>query len=320
MHYPRFLCRWISTPSADAKRNAMKLATLRRPDGSLTTAVVVDDEIVDLSVAAPDVPGEMSALLAAGPEALARARDAGAGSAGRGPLDLAALAAPVQRPGKFLAVGLNYADHIAESGAPTPEYPTVFAKTSSCVNGPFDDVLRPAISVELDYEGELGFVIGTRCRHVPRDRAHEVIAGYVIVDDFTVRDIQFRSGQWTLGKSFDTHGVIGPWIVTGDELADPHSLPIRTLVNGEQRQSSNTSNLIFDCFAQIEIISSICTLEPGDVVATGTPGGVGKALGKLLVPGDVVRVEIDGIGAIENRVVQEQLPADAGVASVSVGA
>jgi len=298
----------------------MKLATLRRPDGSLTTAVVVDDEIVDLSVAAPDVPGEMSALLASGPEALARVQDAATGSAGRGPLDRAALAAPVQRPGKFLAVGLNYADHIAESGAPTPEYPTVFAKASSCVNGPFDDVLRPAISDELDYEGELGFVIGTRCRHVPRDRAHEVIAGYVIVDDFTVRDIQFRSGQWTLGKSFDTHGVIGPWIVTGDELGDPHSLPIRTLVNEEQRQSSNTSNLIFDCFAQIEIISSICTLEPGDVVATGTPGGVGKALGKLLVPGDVVRVEIDGIGAIENRVVQEQLPADAGVASVSVGA
>ncbi len=298
----------------------MKLATLRRPDGSLTTAVVVADEIVDLSVAVPDVPSEMSALLAAGPAALARARDAAAGPAGREPLDLGALAAPVQRPGKFLAVGLNYADHIAESGAPTPEYPTVFAKTSSCVNGPFDDVLRPAISDELDYEGELGFVIGTRCRHVPRDRAHEVIAGYVIVDDFTVRDIQHRSGQWTLGKSFDTHGVIGPWIVTGDELGDPHSLPIRTLVNGELRQSSNTSNLIFDCFAQIEIISSICTLEPGDVVATGTPGGVGKALGKLLVPGDVVRVEIDGIGTIENRVVQEQLPADAGVASVSVRA
>jgi len=298
----------------------MKLATLRRPDGSLTTAVVVDDEIVDLSVAAPHVPGEMSALLAAGPEALARVREAAAGSTGRVALDRAALAAPVQRPGKFLAVGLNYADHIAESGAPTPEYPTVFAKTSSCVNGPYDDVLRPAISDALDYEGELGFVIGTRCRHVPRDRAHEVIAGYLIVDDFKVRDIQHRSGQWTLGKSFDTHGVIGPWIVTGDELGDPHSLPIRTFVNGELRQSSNTSNLIFDCFAQIEIISSICTLEPGDVVATGTPGGVGMAIGKLLVPGDVVRVEIDGIGATENRVVQEELPADAGVASVSVGA
>ena len=297
----------------------MKLATIRRPDGSLTTAVVVDDEVVDLSVAAPEVPTDMSALLAAGAEALSRARDAAAGSAGRSPLDLTALAAPVRRPGKFLAVGLNYADHIAESGAPTPDYPTVFAKASSCVNGPFDDVLRPAISDELDYEGELGFVIGTRCRHVRRDRAHEVIAGYVIVDDFTVRDIQHRSGQWTLGKSFDTHGVTGPWIVTPDEV-DPHNLPIRTLVNGELRQSSNTSNLIFDCFAQVEIMSSICTLEPGDVVATGTPGGVGKALGKLLVPGDVVRVEIDGIGAIENRVVQEELPADAAVASVAVGA
>jgi 2-keto-4-pentenoate hydratase/2-oxohepta-3-ene-1,7-dioic acid hydratase in catechol pathway len=297
----------------------MKLATLRRPDGSLTTAVVTGDEVVDLSIAAPGVPTEMAALLAGGPNVLARVQEAASGHQGRGPLDPAALAAPVQRPGKFLAVGLNYADHIAESGAPTPDYPTVFAKASSCVNGPYDPVLRPAISDELDYEGELGFVIGTRCRHVSRERAHEVIAGYTIIDDFTVRDIQHRSGQWTLGKSFDTHGPIGPWIVTGDEL-DPHALAIRTLVNGEQRQSSNTSNLIFDCFAQVEIISGICTLEPGDVIATGTPGGVGKALGKMLVAGDVVRVEIEGIGAIENRVVQEQLPTDSAVASAVVGA
>ena len=297
----------------------MKLATLRRPDGSLTTAVVTGDDVVDLSIAAPGVPTEMAALLAGGPDVLARVQEAASGEKGRGPLDPAALAAPVQRPGKFLAVGLNYADHIAESGAPTPDYPTVFAKASSCVNGPYDPVLRPAISDELDYEGELGFVIGTRCRHVSRERAHEVIAGYTIIDDFTVRDIQHRSGQWTLGKSFDTHGPIGPWIVTGDEL-DPHSLEIRTLVNGEQRQLSNTSNLIFDCFAQVEIISGICTLEPGDVIATGTPGGVGKALGKMLVAGDVVRVEIEGIGAIENRVVQEQLPTDSAVASAVVGA
>ncbi len=297
----------------------MKLATLRRADGSHTTAVVADGEVVDLSIAAPGVPTEMSALLAAGPDVLARVQEAASGENGRGPLDPAMLAAPVQRPGKFLAVGLNYADHIAESGAPTPDYPTVFAKASSCVNGPYDPVLRPAISDELDYEGELGFVIGTRCRHVSRERAHEVIAGYTIIDDFTVRDIQHRSGQWTLGKSFDTHGPIGPWIVTGDEL-DPHSLAIRTLVNGEVRQSSNTSNLIFDCFAQVEVISGICTLEPGDVIATGTPGGVGKALGKMLVAGDVVRVEIEGIGAIENRVVQEQLPADSAVASAVVGA
>jgi 2-keto-4-pentenoate hydratase/2-oxohepta-3-ene-1,7-dioic acid hydratase in catechol pathway len=297
----------------------MKLATLRRPDGSLTTAVVTGDEMVDLSVAALGVPTEMSALLAGGREVLELVRNAAASGDGRSPLNLTALAAPVPRPGKFLAVGLNYADHIAESGAPTPDYPTVFAKASSCVNGPYDDVLRPAISDELDYEGELGFVIGTRCRHVSRERAHEVIAGYTIIDDFTVRDIQHRSGQWTLGKSFDTHGPIGPWIVTGDEL-DPHTLAIRTLVNGEERQSSNTSNLIFDCFAQVEIISGICTLEPGDVIATGTPGGVGKALGKMLVAGDVVRVEIEGIGAIENRVVQEQLPTDSAVASAVVGA
>jgi 2-keto-4-pentenoate hydratase/2-oxohepta-3-ene-1,7-dioic acid hydratase in catechol pathway len=286
----------------------MKLATMRRPDGSLTTVIVENDETVDLATAAPELPGGLAALLAAGPDALAQARDVAASRVGRQPLDRDALAAPIQHPGKFLAVGLNYADHIAESGAPTPDYPTVFAKMSSCVNGPYDDVLRPAVSDELDYEGELGFVIGTRCRHVPRERAREVIAGYLVVNDFTVRDIQHRTGQWTLGKSFDTHGVTGPWIVTGDEI-DPHSLPIRTFVNGELRQSSNTSNLIFDCFAQVEIISSICTLEPGDIVATGTPGGVGKALGKLLVPGDVVRVEIDGIGAVENHIVQEQVPA-----------
>jgi len=296
----------------------MKLATLRRPDGSLTTAVVSDEEVIDLSVAAPELPTEMAALLAGGPGVLRRVREAATSPGGRSPLEAASLAAPVQRPGKFLAIGLNYADHIAESGAPTPDYPTVFAKASSCVNGPYDDVLRPAISDALDYEGELGFVIGTRCRHVRRENAHKVIAGYLIVNDFSVRDIQHRGGQWTLGKSFDTHGVLGPWIVTADEL-DPHGLPLRTLVNGEVRQSSDTSNLIFDCFAQIEIISSICTLEPGDVIATGTPGGVGMAFGKMLVPGDSVRVEIDGIGAIENRVVQEQLPADAAVASAAAG-
>jgi 2-keto-4-pentenoate hydratase/2-oxohepta-3-ene-1,7-dioic acid hydratase in catechol pathway len=297
----------------------MKLATLRRPDGSLTTAVVSSEDVVDLSAADPGLPTEMSELLAAGADALAMVSKAASTAAGHIPLEVASLAAPVQRPGKFLAVGLNYADHVAESGAPTPAYPTVFAKASSCVNGPYDPVLRPAISDALDYEGELGFVIGTRCRHVRREDAHDVIAGYLIVNDFSVRDIQHRSGQWTLGKSFDTHGVIGPWIVTPDELDDPHTLGLETFVNGEVRQSSNTSNLIFDCFAQIEIISSICTLEPGDVVATGTPGGVGMAFGKMLVPGDCVRVEIEGIGAIENRIVQEQLPADAAVASAAEG-
>jgi 2-keto-4-pentenoate hydratase/2-oxohepta-3-ene-1,7-dioic acid hydratase in catechol pathway len=223
----------------------------------------------------------------------------------RSPLELSRLASPVASPGKFFAIGLNYADHIAETGAEAPKFPNVFAKMPSCVAGPYDEVQLPSVSDQLDYEGELGFVIGTRCRHVSRQRASEVIAGYVVINDYSVRDYQMRTSQWILGKSFDTHGVIGPWLVTADEIADPHTLPIRTLVNGELRQSSNTSNLIFDCFDAVELLSSVCTLEPGDVVATGTPGGVGMATGTFLAPGDVVRVEIDGIGAIENRIVPE---------------
>jgi 2-keto-4-pentenoate hydratase/2-oxohepta-3-ene-1,7-dioic acid hydratase in catechol pathway len=281
----------------------LRLGTLRSPDGPRPVAVV-GDEVVDLTVAAPDLPPHIVDLLAmgdAGVERVAAAVDSGRG---REPLDRTRLGCPVGRPAKFFAVGLNYADHVAESGQPTPEFPTVFSKMPSCVIGPFDDVQRPAVSDQLDYEGELGFVIGRRCRHVPRDHAHEVIAGYVVVNDYSVRDYQMRVSQWLLGKSFDTHGVIGPWIAMGDEL-DPHKLDIKTWVNGEIRQSSNTEQLIFDCFDQVALLSNVCTLEPGDVVATGTPGGVGFASGQFLRPGDVVRVEIEGIGAIENRIVQE---------------
>ena len=284
----------------------MRLGSIRTERGTVAAAIVAD-EIIDLARAAPDLPVELSALLAQGDSALQRVRNVIAGGEHRQTLTAASLAAPIQRPGKFLAVGLNYADHIAETGQETPEFPTVFAKMPTSVAGPYDEVQRPFISDKLDYEGELGFVIGRRCRHVPRGRAHEVIAGYVVINDYSVRDVQLRTSQWVLGKSFDTHGVIGPWIVTADEL-DPGALPIRTLVNGEIRQESNTSNLIFGCFEQVELLSSICTLEPGDVVATGTPSGVGMASDRYLVPGDVVRVEIDGIGAIENRIVQEAAP------------
>jgi 2-keto-4-pentenoate hydratase/2-oxohepta-3-ene-1,7-dioic acid hydratase in catechol pathway len=285
----------------------MKLATIRRADGAVVTAAVVDDEVVDLSNTSPDLPTEMSLLLAAGPSALEEVQRVIDAGSERLPLSEVTLLAPVQRPGKFLAVGLNYADHVAESGAETPQYPTVFAKASSSVAGPYDDVLKPVVSDQLDYEGELGFVIGTRCKHVSRERAHEVIAGYTVINDYSVRDVQLRTPQWVLGKSFDTHGVIGPWIVTGDEI-DPHDLPIRTIVNGEVRQESNTGQLIFDCFEQVAIVSSMCTLEPGDVFATGTPGGVGIASGQFLKPGDTVRVEIDGIGMVENQIVLEQAP------------
>src|ERR1700733_8680684 len=285
----------------------MKLATVRTPHGT-TTAAVLSEELVDLHAADSEIPPRMIDLLAGGKPMLERVRAGIDSGQGRFPLAGAKFAAPVIPP-KFFAVGLNYAAHIAESGVSAPEYPVVFGKMTSCVVGPNDDVLRPIVSEQLDYEGELGVVIGKRCKHVTRDRASEVIAGYTVINDVSVRDFQLRSQQFTLGKSFDTHGVIGPWIVTADEL-DPATLDIRTFVNGEVRQRSNTRNLIFDCYAQVEVLSSACTLEPGDVIATGTPSGVAMAFQppRWLVPGDVVRVEIDGIGAIENRIVQEAAP------------
>jgi 2-keto-4-pentenoate hydratase/2-oxohepta-3-ene-1,7-dioic acid hydratase in catechol pathway len=217
------------------------------------------------------------------------------------------LEAPIPRPPKFLAVGLNYADHVAESGREAPEHPTIFNKQSTCVVGPDEAVHVPRASHVVDYEGELGFVIGRRCRHVPRDDAPDVIAGYTIVNDVTVRDWQLRVHTWTMGKSFDTHGPIGPWIVTSDDIPDPHRLDLRTWVNGELRQESNTKELIFDCFALVEHLSTAFTLEPGDVVATGTPSGVGIAMKppRLLQAGDVVKIEIEGIGTLENPVIAE---------------
>jgi 2-keto-4-pentenoate hydratase/2-oxohepta-3-ene-1,7-dioic acid hydratase in catechol pathway len=165
----------------------------------------------------------------------------------------------------------------------------------------------PRVSTALDYEGEMGFVIGRRCRHVPRERAHEVIAGYLIVNDVSVRDWQRRSPTMTLGKSFDTHGPTGPWLVTPDEIGDPHNLDLRTLVNGEERQHSNTRLLFFNCFEQVETLSTVFTLEPGTIISTGTPGGVAAAMKppKWLTVGDLVRVEVERIGFIESRVVEE---------------
>jgi 2-keto-4-pentenoate hydratase/2-oxohepta-3-ene-1,7-dioic acid hydratase in catechol pathway len=266
--------------------------------------IVTGDEIVDLG-AVPGVPADMCELLALGDEGLALVAAAERGAA-RSPLADVRLLAPIERPQKFFAVGLNYADHVAESGMETPEFPTVFTKMSSCVTGPFDAVERPKVSDSLDYEGELGVVIGRECRHVSREETAGVIAGYLICNDVSVRDWQLRTTQWVLGKSFDTHGPIGPYVTTADEV-DAGSLDIRTWVNGELRQSSNTSNLIFDIAEQVAILSTVCTLLPGDIIATGTPGGVGQSMKppRFLVPGDVVRVQIDGLGAIENQIVQE---------------
>jgi 2-keto-4-pentenoate hydratase/2-oxohepta-3-ene-1,7-dioic acid hydratase in catechol pathway len=289
----------------------VKLATFRH-DGSTRIGVVDGDQMVDLSAAAPGLPAEMPAFLAAGDAALDAARGALADGA-RLPLAAVALAAPVLRPPKILAIGVNYRDHVEEAkagGMKIPEHPVVFNKQSTSVVGPTDACHLPRVSSALDYEGELAFVIGKPCRHVPRDRAAEVIAGYTIVNDVSVRDWQLRVPTFTMGKSFDTHCPMGPWIVTGDEFGDPHSHDIKTWVNGELRQSSNTKNLIFDCFDLVEHLSTAFTLEPGDVIPTGTPGGVGIAMKppRLLKAGDVVRIAIEGIGEIENAVIEE--PAD----------
>ena len=194
----------------------MKLARFTH-NNATRLGVVVDDSIVDLG-AVPELPRDMVAFLSAGKDAFDRARSAVRDKVRSLPLRDVKLEAPVAQPPEFLAIGLNYADHVAESGMKQPEFPMFFNKQATCVNAPYDPIHRPRVSEALDYEGELGIVIGKRCRHVPRDRAHEVIAGYLIVNDVSVRDWQRRAQTMTLGKSFDTHGPIGPWIVTSDEM------------------------------------------------------------------------------------------------------
>ncbi|MCO4756600.1 MAG: fumarylacetoacetate hydrolase family protein [Oceanospirillaceae bacterium] len=222
------------------------------------------------------------------------------------PLDQIRLLAPVPHPEKFLGVGLNYADHIEETGLDTPEFPTIFNKQSSCIIGPDDEIHRPRVSEKLDYEGELALVIGKTCRHVPYEQAHSVIAGYTIVNDVSIRDWQIKAPTWTLGKSFDTHGPMGPWIITADEI-DPHNLELKTWVNDELRQHSNTRHLIFDCYKLIETLSTVCTLKPGDVIATGTCSGVGVKMKPrgYMKPGDRVTIELEGIGQLSNPVIEE---------------
>ncbi len=285
----------------------MKLATFTQA-GATRIGVMDGEAIVDLSAAAPSLPTEMCAFLAAGADALAAARQAaGRASAARLALADVAVEAPILRPPKILAVGLNYRDHIAETGMQTPKYPMIFNKQSTAVTGPDTAIHVPRVSGDVDYEGELAVVIGRFCRHVPKNRAAEVIAGYTIAHDVSVRDWQRRVPTFTMGKSFDTHCPLGPYLVTADEVGDPHALDLKTWVNGEMRQSSNTCQLLFDCFDLVEHLSTAFTLEPGDVISTGTPGGVGFAMKppKYLKPGDRVKIAIDKLGVLENRVVAE---------------
>jgi len=283
----------------------MKLATFSpEADATPRLGVVVDDGIVDLSQCG-SFPADMTAMLEQGIDPLAIS----AAIEGLDPMPLAAVAlhAPVMHPGKILAIGLNYGDHIEETGSKKPEHQVWFNKQHNCANGPFDGINLPVASNKLDYEAELCLVIGKRCKHVPKERAHEVIAGYFCGNDVSVRDWQLRAPTFQIGKSFDSHGPMGPYLVTPDEVGDPHNLDIRCLVNGEQRQNSNTRHLIFDCFDAIEHLTQAFTLDVGDVLFMGTPSGVGVAMQppSWLKEGDVVRVEIEKLGYIENTVVAE---------------
>ena len=241
------------------------------------TGVVVNDEVVDLTDPAVGLPGDMSDVLAAGPQAMDQAAGAPATRAARHSLESVTLLAPVSRPPKVMGLGMNYGAHVAEMGRPRPENQVWFNKQRTCVIGPAAAIEIPKASAQVDYEGELAFVIGRRCRHVAAADAPSVVAGFTIMNDVSVRDWQWRSPTWTMGKSFDTHGPLGPCLVTPDEIDDPHRLRLRTWVNGELRQDSSTDDMIFSCWEMVEELSTVFTLEPGDVVSTGTPAGVGAS-------------------------------------------
>ena len=284
----------------------MRLVTFTHT-GSTRIGLLEGDHVVDLAAAAPELPREMRHFLAAGQLALDAAREAAQSGKARIPAAEITLEAPIRRPPKILAVGLNYADHVRETGREAPKVPMIFNKQSTAVTGPTGAIHVPRVSDKVDWVGELAFVVGKRCRHVPRERAAGVIAGYTIVNDVSVRDWQMRVPTFTMGKSFDTHCPLGPVIVTADEIGDPHALDLETWVNGDLRQRSNTRELIFDCYYLVEHLSTAFTLEPGDVVSTGTPSGVGAAMSPptFLAPGDTVRVAIAGIGELRNPVIAE---------------
>ena len=260
-------------------------------------AAIIGDEIVNLSTPHQDMPE----FLASGVEIDTLLTD------DVRPLAEAKLLPPVGAPPAILAVGLNYRAHAEEGGREVPSTPVIFTKHHNCVIGPGDGIHIPrAAPDKVDYEGELAIVIGKRCRHVPKDRAHEIIAGYTVMNDVSVRDWQRASPTMLMGKSWDTHGPMGPWMATSDQI-DPHNLQLTTRVNDEIRQNSRTDDLIFDCFDIVEHLSTAFTLEAGTVIATGTPAGVGLYWDppKMLKAGDEVSITIEGIGTLTNPVIAE---------------
>jgi 2-keto-4-pentenoate hydratase/2-oxohepta-3-ene-1,7-dioic acid hydratase in catechol pathway len=285
----------------------MKLATFAT-DGRPELGVVMDgDQVVSLSRAAPKLDTSMIDLIARWPELEGEVHRVAASNAHRIPLAKVRLQAPIARPGKILAIGMNYADHVAEMGRQLPTEQVWFCKQPTAVSGPYDPIVLPKVSNSVDWEVELVVVIGKKGRHISKADAPKHVFGYCTGNDISARDWQNATPQWMLGKSFDTHAPFGPWITTSEEAGDPHTLGVRCFVNGEKRQNSNTKNLVFSVWDQIAHVSKVMTLEPGDIIYTGTPGGVGMGMKPpvFLKPGDKVRTEIDKLGTLDQLCVAE---------------
>ena len=291
-------------------------------DGEVYLGVKSGDEIISLSDPNRGIPNDMLELISGWGMLQGSVSDVIQDGASKVPISEVSLLAPLQNPGKFLAIGMNYQKHRAEAvdaGITPPRNQMWFSKQTSCINDPFGVILNPDSTMMLDYEVELAFVIGKECHQVKTEEASQYIFGYMVCNDVSMRDWQMHNMpdriELMIGKSHDSHGPIGPWLVTSDEIPNPHDLRIECFVNGDLRQSSNTDDMIWNCYEQIEYLSSAMTLYPGDIIATGTPPGSGfsprGASGKadkerkgnvFLQSGDVVRCEIEMIGAIENTV------------------
>lgn len=278
----------------------MKLASFTAGNG-VEVGEVRNGGILPLSRLSSEIGTDMTALIRQWDKLGDKVRRLTAAEGQRLPLANVKLLPPIPRPGKLLAMGLNYRDHIEEAHLGVPTRPIWFCKQPTSANGPYEPIPLPVVTNAVDYEAELVAVIGRGGRYIRRAEAPKAVFGFCCGNDVSARDWQTATSQWMLGKSFDGHAPFGPWITTGDETGDPHTLGIRSFVNGEARQNSNTCHLVFDVWDQIAYVSQVMTLEPGDIIFTGTPGGVG--LGRkpplYLKHGDVVRIEIDKLGHLE---------------------
>ena len=282
----------------------MKFVTFHGADRRAHAGVLSGDLVIDL---APAGFADMLAVLSSGTTGLTRIEQYVGQTSASVPLASVRLMAPVPRPPKLICIGLNYRDHAAEARMEVPKVPTIFAKFSNVVIGPGDPIVLPKNSTKPDYEAEFMFVIGTGGRHIAPENWRDHVFGYTIFNDVSARDFQSSTSQWMIGKTFDTFAPMGPAIVTTDEIADPHALDISISIAGETLQHSNTRELIFKIPDLVAYLSSVVTLEPGDVVATGTPAGVGFARKppRYLKPGDEVTVRIEGLGELRNPVIAE---------------